>query len=221
MKKGYLTPPVLIILAIIIFAVAILITLNTDFVKPIKNQPIPGSSPAAQYSSPTPDASPALNSSAETADWKTYTDKENKFFFKYPQEWSIRKNDHGTSVDYSLLSSDFKLNENNHLEEEARTGAKMDIFVFASTPLKPAVSGQTYQGTDTTYSRKISNVKSLTIDGRTAQEFDYVAVGLPTLMGSRFEVSKGGTLYVLDIVYSSVSFKKTFDQTLSTFRFLD
>src|SRR3989304_8154148 len=46
MRKGYLTPPVLIILALIIFAVAILIAINTDLVKRIKNEPLSTSSPA-------------------------------------------------------------------------------------------------------------------------------------------------------------------------------
>lgn len=41
MRRGYFTPPVLIILAIIIFAVAILIAINTDLVKRIKKEPLP------------------------------------------------------------------------------------------------------------------------------------------------------------------------------------
>lgn len=45
MRRGYFTPPVLIILAIIIFVVAILIAINTDLVKRIKNEGPPVSSP--------------------------------------------------------------------------------------------------------------------------------------------------------------------------------
>jgi len=55
MRRGYFTPPVLIILAIIIFAVAIVIAINADFVKRLKNEPSPAPSPTTQYSSPTPD----------------------------------------------------------------------------------------------------------------------------------------------------------------------
>src|SRR3990167_1709754 len=57
MKKGYFTPPVLIILAIIIFAVAILIAINTDLVKRIKKEPLLSSSP-----SPTTQQSPPQES---------------------------------------------------------------------------------------------------------------------------------------------------------------
>ena len=59
MRKGYFTPPVLIILAIIIFAVAILIAINADFVKRIKKEsspaPITSPSPTTQQPTPTPD----------------------------------------------------------------------------------------------------------------------------------------------------------------------
>ena len=53
MRKGYFTPPVLIILAIIIFAVAIVIAINTDLVKRLKKEPpTPSPSPTTQQSSP-------------------------------------------------------------------------------------------------------------------------------------------------------------------------
>src|SRR3989344_9213570 len=59
MRRGYFTPPVLIILAIIIFAVAILIAINADFVKRIKKEsspaPITSPSPTTQQPTPTPD----------------------------------------------------------------------------------------------------------------------------------------------------------------------
>ena len=85
MRRGYFTPPVLIILAIIIFAVAILIAINTDLVKRIKNEPLPTPIPS---SSPTSDAGREPNGSAEIANWKTYNDEKHGFLFKYPKDWA-------------------------------------------------------------------------------------------------------------------------------------
>ena len=52
MRRGYLTPPVLIILALITFGVALTLFLNTNLLKNIKNQPTP---------------SPAINSFVDCA----------------------------------------------------------------------------------------------------------------------------------------------------------
>lgn len=84
MRRGYFTPPVLIILAIIIFAVAILIAINTDLVKRLKKAPPPTSSPSpiTQQSSPTPD---------ETANWKTFINTEYGFSFRYKETEIIKE----------------------------------------------------------------------------------------------------------------------------------
>src|SRR3989344_6214609 len=84
MRKGYFTPPVLIILAIIIFAVAILIAINTDLVKRLKNEalPTPVSSPTTQQPSPTTD---------ETANWETYKNTERGYSIKYPNDFKVDK----------------------------------------------------------------------------------------------------------------------------------
>ena len=83
MRKGYFTPPVLIILAIIIFAVAIVIAINADFVKRLKTEPSP--TPLSS-SSPTSDAGREPTGSAEMANWKTYTNSEFKYSLKYPPD---------------------------------------------------------------------------------------------------------------------------------------
>src|SRR3990167_9737522 len=82
MRRGYFTPPVLIILAIIIFAVAIVIAINADFVKRLKNEPSPTPSPTTQRSSPTP---------AETANWKTYTNTKFNYSTMYPPNWTYKE----------------------------------------------------------------------------------------------------------------------------------
>jgi len=89
MRRGYFTPPVLIILAVIIFAVSILIAINTDLVKRIKKEP-PSTPPppaATQQPSSSPDTSRELNGSTGTVDWKTYYGS--KFSVQYPSNWKI------------------------------------------------------------------------------------------------------------------------------------
>ena len=84
MRRGYFTPPVLIILAIIIFAVAILIAINTDLVKRSQKEPTPTpvSSPIVQIS---------ISESSETANWKTYINSTHEFSIKYPEELMIKE----------------------------------------------------------------------------------------------------------------------------------
>lgn len=70
MRKGYLIPQVIIILAFIMFFVALVLYLNSDLIKKAKNTPTPIPSPIVQEqqtASPTP---------AETANWKAYTNKK-------------------------------------------------------------------------------------------------------------------------------------------------
>ncbi|HLA04241.1 MAG TPA: hypothetical protein VJ065_03345 [Patescibacteria group bacterium] len=88
MRRGYFTPPVLIILAIIIFAVAILIAINTDLVKRSQKEPTPTpvSSPIVQIS---------ISESSETANWKTYINSTHEFSIKYPEELMIKERING------------------------------------------------------------------------------------------------------------------------------
>src|SRR3990167_3570641 len=107
MRKGYFTPPVLIILAIIIFAVAILIAINTDLVKRLKKEPspIPVPSPTAQQSSPTSD---------ETANWKTYINQKHGFSLKYPSEWPIPIEETPSKINFSGDKHVFSIIKDNN-----------------------------------------------------------------------------------------------------------
>ena len=83
MRRGSFTPPVLIILTIIIFAVAILIAINTDLVKRVKNEPPPTQTLS---STTTSDAGREPTGSAETAQRKIYTNEKAGFSFNYPND---------------------------------------------------------------------------------------------------------------------------------------
>lgn len=92
MKKGYFTPPVLIILAIIIFAVAILIAINTDLVKRLKKVPSPISSP-----------SPTTANIEEPIKYSEVTNescaglKASSFTVKCPVNWEIEYSSKGST----------------------------------------------------------------------------------------------------------------------------
>jgi len=92
MKKlpfGFASPLILLAVGLIV-GIAITFAYFQFKSKPAhQNQPssIPQSTPA---STPNPDASREPNGSAETANWKTYTNKEHGFSFKYPEKVYIK-----------------------------------------------------------------------------------------------------------------------------------
>lgn len=97
MRKGYLTAPVIIILALITLAVAFVVYFNTNLIKQAKNQPELQSQTQTKPST-APSTSPAAD---EITNWKTY---EGKYaIFKYPPDWrfsSAHPGYGGTVYDY-------------------------------------------------------------------------------------------------------------------------
>jgi len=92
-RKGYLAPPVVIILALIVLGVAATLIVNAKlFPKPKENpQPQISTQPSPIVSpSPTADASREPNGSAETANWETYTNTRYGYSIQYPQDMVIR-----------------------------------------------------------------------------------------------------------------------------------
>jgi len=85
-KKGYFSPPVVIILALITLTVAVVIYFNRGLIlKSKENQPAP---PSANQQSPqvSPKLSPTPD---ETADWEVYRNDKYKFKFSYPEAWQL------------------------------------------------------------------------------------------------------------------------------------
>jgi hypothetical protein len=80
MRRGYLTPPVIIILALITLFVAATLLFNTFLLKGEKQ---PTLTPSVL---PTP--SPKTISD-ETTNWKTYTNDVLKYSLKYPLNWYV------------------------------------------------------------------------------------------------------------------------------------
>lgn len=83
-RRGYLTPPVIIVLAIIVLFVATSLYLNAK----IFSKPEASPQPTTQTSSTPTSGQSAIN---DTANWKTYTGKKLGFTIKYPSEIAIRE----------------------------------------------------------------------------------------------------------------------------------
>src|SRR3989344_2807364 len=81
MKKGYLTPPVIIILGLICFFVGAALFANTKLFPKTKTQPVSSTSPLP---SPSPKSSPD-----ETTNWKTFKSSRIPLSFKYPPVWPV------------------------------------------------------------------------------------------------------------------------------------
>lgn len=77
MRRGYLTPPVIIILGLICFFVGAALFANTRLFPKPKTQPVSSTSP-----SPKPNQD-------EAANWETYTSPDKVYSFKYPSDWNI------------------------------------------------------------------------------------------------------------------------------------
>jgi len=88
MRRGFLTPPVIIVLAIITFGVAISIYANSILFntkkEPTQPQNQTSPSPAAVAKSPQPPLD-------ETANWKTYTNAKMGIAIKYSPDFSLEE----------------------------------------------------------------------------------------------------------------------------------
>ena len=96
-RQGYLTPPVLIILAIIISILALILLINAGLLKQLRTQQPPttiDSSPTTQQTSKAQDETdrpPSLYPKrvTMTADKKSYTHNGYGFSFQFPKEWVV------------------------------------------------------------------------------------------------------------------------------------
>ena len=225
MRKGYFTPPVLIILAIIIFAVAILIALNTDLVKRTKKEPSPTPIPSP---SPSSDTGREPTGSAEIAHWKVYTDGSLSFkldaSFKYPPNWYLSDFGEGgpNGVGYIVSASScleeererkdcigFSINYNNHNDGYDETG-----YEHTYNKVLGINVGSRKIIEEVAYTRKTD----LLVDGLTGLYYTQEILKeksdhTPTL---NVALKRGNDFY-----YLTADNEKLMMQLISTFKFLD
>lgn len=117
LRRGYLSPPVIIVLAIICLFVALSLFLNAQLSRNINKQ-----SNSSQSVLSSPSISPQQDSDetvytedSRSVNWKTYTNTVDKFSFKYPPQFTLDEQLstyylEGQKTSYYLLV--FKLTEN-------------------------------------------------------------------------------------------------------------
>ena len=228
MRKGYFTPPVLIILAIIIFAVALFIAFNTDLVKKLKKEPTPtpASSPTTQQPTPTPD---------EAKNWETYTNSTLGIEFRHPnsaevkEDGPFRSDALGKAVRIFFLLGDESREEafGTHLTE----GLVIDVMQIDNK------GKSLYELADKATKTSVldgerKEFSKIIIDGEEGykavfgpNEFTWLSGTKKTLVTSivlYFQVN--GKLYYFYSSYAGIytsEYRKIYDQILSTFQFID
>ena len=223
MRRGYFTPPVLIILAIIIFAVAIVIAINADFVKRIKKEPSSTPSSTTQQPNLTPD---------ETLTWETYR-ATGKYEIKYPLEYySVRSSLSIVSVDWPGVVT-FEPNDIFSRKQPFAITHTIDIAISANTNKLDLSNYEEFFGNGAIikYTREFVDpmkIKKITLGGVEALRLDNLPAGQSGIT-SHIIVLRDDKIY--EIVVSpqgstgdgEVREKNMpiVEQILSTFKFLD
>lgn len=119
MRRGYLTPPVLLGLTIICLVVAATLYYNSLLIKTAKNQTISNPSPSAIPSSGS------TGSSKETTNWKTYTNTEWNYQIIYPRSWDFEEYEYNKNwvwltSSYGRIDIGVRPKTESTLEKEAR-----------------------------------------------------------------------------------------------------
>lgn len=200
---GYLSPPVIIVLALIVLFVAMAFYLNAKlFSKPITG---PNPTPIAQ-SSP----SPSSNSSKtdETANWETYSDTKNGFTLKHAPDWT--PTGPNSKEDPSVLWL------------KKTTGSAINVIVFPtqSKNLQEYLGSTKDKEGDSVY-KAVEN-RRIKVD---SEEAEFIIQEIPGREEGRVSVSTvhEGKSYQIISVYKDdkAILLREFNQILSTFQFLN
>ncbi len=201
MKKGFLSPAIVVLVGLLTLAGIISLAFYLG-----KKSPGPTNTNSVVQASPTADA---------TANWKTYTAKT--FSVNYPNGWEIysQYNDnygHGIVIRAPYVQQTYQ-------------GVLIDrAIVTIQTPVAYGTGGNLIDTIPASASDCEKNifVADITVDGRRAKKYDYSCPG----------PSKGTIIYIQnkDGLYSIAfehlplidqSYHLTFDQILSTFKFVN
>lgn len=204
LKSGYLTAPVLLILAVITAGVAGIILFNAKLLNQAK---------APQVTlSPTPFASVQSDPTAYTdegsADWKTYTN--NFFSLKYPEDYTFSTHSYPCCVSSITLE-----NPNGNI-----------TFEVLETPWERLLNeGEEYDDTKN-YARDLLNdypSEKIKLDGRNANMIDNIEKTVGDFKDGRTKIivaSKDNIGYRITLYKGENNEgRNIFDQILSTFKF--
>jgi len=217
MRRGYLTPPVMIILALITLGVALTLYFNTNLLKNIKNKSTPSSEPSVQdQPSPISDAGREPNDSAETANWKTYTNTQLGFSIKYPSSWFVYDNE-TPPCDKGIRGYLF-VNKTALADCFFGDVLPADFYVYVQPipedpdygPLPKSTKYDTFTSFEVAGEKGVVNITTEKSEGPRRKE-------------ARVYVNHNSNQYMIS--YPNLDFQgnheQVFDQILSTFKFLD
>lgn len=203
-RSGYLAPPVIIVLALIVLFVAATLIVNAKLFPNPKSSPTP-------ITQPSPSSAPSPID--ETVNWKTYTTKEIGITLKYPQDYSVEESKFPLGVSFS--SKDKTEGEFGVL----KNGGFINIGVTKSKN----------KSLDEEFKNFFNGNLSVVSDKSIAELDSYSAIRATYTAGGAAEntelvlVIKNSTTYSITAwaaPISQVQINKTFDKILSTFQFL-
>jgi len=209
---GFITPPVIIVLAIITFGVALSLFANSILFNK-KNQPAP-------TNQIPPDV--ITESQDETANWKTYTNTDYGYSFNYPEGVNLieKKGLEGKGFDYfegevvDVVSFEYP----NVGEQSLVIGIEVIKGVKMSTR-EYAKKSQEYDDSSTGYQ---STFEEIPINGKEGYKYtDSVAHGSVVIVGAK----NPGTIIQISSIIRNLEkaneHSSIFNQMLSTFQFLN
>lgn len=209
MRKGYLTPPVLIVLALITLFVASAIFFNTYLLKSLKKEPTPSPTPSTQPS-PKSKTNETANPDLIGANWQTYTSENLGISFKYPIDYSNPKEIEG----YLSIISPLNLNRDPKMSELQNGELKIEVYL-SETSIGESL--EQFAG------RKEKDL------GEVIDTAEITVGGVKAIVKKWHNQGDGETIYILSrnkeyIVQKfplATTRQKEFNQILSTFKFLD
>lgn len=220
MKKGYLTPPVLIVLALITLFVAAAIFFNTFLLKGLKKEPAP---------SPTPSIQPSPKSATdETASWKKYRNEKYNFQFLYPSDWGKVDSAFGEfQQNLNVIYLD-TIGEPLQGEGDVPKGLAIKIFVIdsdksytvlAKEKLEEAKGWDANKGVDEDLFKFFTTVVGMD------KNIPVAVINYPGLYGNEFTIAyiqldtRNKVILYGNYYYDDQDSIDQFDQILSTFQF--
>lgn len=148
----------------------------------------------------------------QTAGWKTYTNTQYGFEFKYPKTWTISDDLTLNTCCLDVSNYDPIKKQNERLEKGEVTIQIANYKKSASVSLKDFVSSKTYMESDI----KATSVENVNIAGINGIKSNLIGDGTYYLPHSSTE---GISIIIFNHSESKNNFKETTNQILSTFKF--
>ena len=157
----------------------------------------------------------------ETANWKTYISNENKFSFKYPQNWNLRNlalNVIADETDSFVLERLFESVENS--TPAPKYGIKVKAEKLRQRSFDEYISAVRISFQDKIETENKLSTNSILIEGLRYRNLDTPPFPAKVVIFNSREVFVEFELSSLQVNNKELREKETFDQILSTFKFL-